>query len=51
MAEAAASCCQDIPRCAAVHLDSGGVSACLLLGFGFGEAKAKGFVSPLAMER
>jgi hypothetical protein len=28
-----------------LHIDSGGVSACLLLGFGFGESKAKGFVS------
>jgi hypothetical protein len=29
-----------------LHIDSGGVSALLLLGFGFGESKAKGFVSP-----
>src|ERR1035438_7210072 len=29
-----------------LHIDSGGGSALLLLGFGFGESKAKGFVSP-----
>jgi len=29
-----------------LHIDSGGVSALLLPGFGFGESKAKGFASP-----
>jgi hypothetical protein len=28
-----------------LHIDSGGVSARLLLSFGFGESKARGFVS------